>query len=37
MFSRTALAMIAGLAICEPLAAACAGSSKADGVHEYLL
>jgi hypothetical protein len=30
MFSRAALAMIAGLAICEPLAAACDGSSEAD-------
>ena len=31
MFSRAALAMIAGLALCEPLAAACDGSSEADG------
>jgi hypothetical protein len=30
MFSRAALAMIAGLAICKPLAAACDGSSEAD-------
>jgi len=31
MFSRAALAMIAGLALCEPLAAACDGLSEADG------
>jgi hypothetical protein len=30
IFSRAVLAMIAGLAICEPLAAACDGSSEAD-------
>ena len=30
MFSRAALTMIAGLAICKPLAAACDGSSEAD-------
>jgi len=30
MFPLAALAMIAGLAICEPLAAACDGSSEAD-------